>query len=67
MNKQQVSPPCVLANIRTVLHNLIPQWTSSDPWQDEGAEQNQGNKIWNQSVHTDTLISFLTLHMYKLF
>jgi len=54
MNKQQVSPPCVLANIRMVLHYLIPHWTSSDPRQDEGAEQNQGNKIWNQSVQTQT-------------
>jgi len=54
MNKQQVSPPCVLANVRLMFHYLIPQRTSSDPWQDEGAEQNQGNKIWNQSDQTQT-------------
>jgi hypothetical protein len=52
MNKQQVSPPCVLANIRMEFHYFIPQWTISGPRQDEGAEQNQGNKIWNQSDQT---------------
>jgi len=49
MNKEQIPPPCVLADVGMVLHNLVPQWTSSSPWQNEGAEQYQGHKIWNQS------------------
>jgi hypothetical protein len=65
MNKQQVSPPRVLAHIRMVSHNLIPQWTRSSPRQDEGTEQNQGNKIWNQSDQTETsFISFLMLYCH---
>jgi len=65
MNKQEISPPRVLAKVRIVFHNLIPQWTSSGPWQDEGAEQNQGNKIWNQSIkhrHTYQLLNATHYH-----
>jgi len=57
MNKQQVPPPCVLANIRIAFHDFIPQWTNSHPWPDEGAHQKHDNNIWNQSVQTQTYSS----------